>query len=65
MIGWEDWKDWKPTPIGINSLPKALFDYICHIETLCDPAGIIAENTLLKDEIRYMAKLIEDRRNND
>ena len=48
----EDFKDWKPTPDNINSLPEPIRQYIADLETMCDPAGIIAENTLLRDQIK-------------
>ena len=48
--------NWKPTPSGINSLPKCIRNYVRDLETMCDRAGIIAENTLLRDEIMYLVK---------
>ncbi len=52
--------DWLPTSENINALPGPLFEYIRNIETLCDPAGIIAENTLLRDQNRQLGcKLYE------
>lgn len=41
--------DWLPTAENINALPEPLRLYIAGLETLCDPAGIVRENTLLKD----------------
>lgn len=41
--------DWLPTTENINALPEPLRLYIAGLETLCDPAGIVRENTLLKD----------------
>ena len=42
--------DWLPTPEAINALPEPVRKYIASVETLCDPAGIVAENTLLRDQ---------------
>lgn len=45
-------KDWRqPTPENVNALPAGIRDYIHSLSTLCDPAGMVAENTLLKDQI--------------
>lgn len=40
---------WKPTPENINALPEPIRQYVMELETLCDPAGIVRENMLLKD----------------
>ena len=53
-----DYSDWTPTAENINALPDPLREYICHIETLCDPAGIVAENTLLQDQTRQLDAMI-------
>jgi len=61
MVYWHrrsQFRDWTPTPDNINALPPPLKDYICHIETLCDPAGMVAENTLLKDQTRQLDAMI-------
>ena len=50
--------DWTPTAENINALPKPIFEYLCHVETLCDPAGIVAENTLLKDQTKQLDAMI-------
>ena len=39
-----------PTPEHINALPEPIRKYIHDLETNCDPAGIVRENVLLKDE---------------
>lgn len=41
--------DWKPTAENVNALPEPLRRYIMEIETLCDPAGIVRENVLVRD----------------
>jgi len=51
MATTKDWDKWKPTAEGINSLPGKVREYVHCLETLCDPAGIISENTLLRDEM--------------
>jgi hypothetical protein len=45
---------WTPTPANVNALPEPIRKYIHDLETLCDPAGIVAENTLLKDRERQL-----------
>jgi len=40
---------WTPTPKNINALPDAVRQYIHALSANCDPAGMVAENTLLKD----------------
>ncbi len=49
---------WIPTAKNVNSLPTPLFDYIAGLETLCDPAGIVAENALLKDQTKQLDAFI-------
>lgn len=44
------YKTWKPTPENINALPEPVQRYIHDLETICDPAGMIAEIAALKDE---------------
>ncbi len=39
---------WLPTPENVNALPEPLRRHIAGLETLCDPAGIVRENTILK-----------------
>ncbi len=50
--------DWLPTAENINALPKPLFEYIYHLETMADPAGMVAENALLKDQTRQLDAMI-------
>ena len=57
-----NWDTWTPTPENINRLPEKLRRYVCSIETMCDPAGIVAENTLLRDELEMIKSAYLDRR---
>ena len=41
---------WTPTPENIKALPEPVRRYIHDIEANCDPAGIVAENTLVRDQ---------------
>lgn len=50
--------NWLPTPENINALPKPVRDYIHALETNCDPAGMVAENTLLKDQLAALTPAI-------
>ncbi len=54
---------WLPTPDNINALPGPLRKYVCRIETLCDPAGMVAENMLLKDQTRQLDAMIKRLKN--
>ena len=45
------WDNWTPTSENINTLPEKLRSFVFGLETLEDPAGIVAENMLLKDEM--------------
>lgn len=58
-----DWENWTPTSENINALPGKLKAYVHGLESMCDPAGIITENTLLRDEAMLLATaLIKERR---
>lgn len=52
--------DWLPTPENINSLPDPVRKYIRDLSCLCDPAGIVAENTIMKDMIDQLETKIEE-----
>ncbi len=51
--------NWLPTAANINALPTPLRSYIRDLETRCDPAGIVRENVLTKDENRQLRAYIE------
>jgi hypothetical protein len=44
----------------INALPQDVRDYIHGIEALCDPAGIMQENALLRDEVTALSNWVAD-----
>ena len=52
------WNGWLPTSANINALPPSLMAYVQGIETLCDPAGIVAQNTLLQDHVRQLTEML-------
>ena len=54
--------DWTPTVQNKNALPKPLRDYIADLETLCDPAGIVRENSVLRRANRALQRLIAERK---
>ncbi|MCA9817096.1 MAG: hypothetical protein KC652_18425 [Cyanobacteria bacterium HKST-UBA01] len=57
-----DSPDWRPTPANINALPKLIRKYIHDLETLCDPAGIVRENVILREDLKALGVLYEERR---
>jgi hypothetical protein len=46
--------DWIPTTANRNALPKPLRSYIQELQTICDPAGTVRENVILKHENRAL-----------
>ena len=50
---------WEPTAENINALPEPLRRYVHHLETLSDPAGLVRENALLKQQVRALLKKLE------
>jgi hypothetical protein len=50
--------DWKPTTENINALPEPLRKYIMELETLCDPAGMVAQIALLTDRTDALVQMI-------
>jgi hypothetical protein len=50
---------WQPTPENINALPEPLRRYVHHIETLSDPAGLVRENAILKQQLDDLLKKLE------
>jgi hypothetical protein len=59
LLGLKDNIKWQPTAANINALPKAIKQYIHDLETLSDPAGIIAENILIRDELEMIKEKID------
>jgi hypothetical protein len=53
-------KNFNPTPEHVNSLPQPLRKYIHDLETIADPAGIVRENSQLKDQIRSLEIKLEE-----
>lgn len=47
-------KDWLPTAKNINALPNPIRRYIHDIETNCDPAGMVQENVILKENCKAL-----------
>jgi hypothetical protein len=50
--------DWTPTPENINALPEPLRRYIHDLATM-DPAYIVRENLILKQENRTLRRECE------
>jgi len=51
---------WTPTPENINALPEPIRIYLHDLETICDPAGMVQEIALLKENIKALQKLLEE-----
>lgn len=43
---------WRGTSDNINALPVGIKNYIHDLETNADPAGMVIENGLLRDQIK-------------
>lgn len=48
-------KDWKPTAKNVNNLPDPIREYIFQLETNADPAGMVAQNIFLKDQVEGLS----------
>lgn len=53
-------EDWKPTADNINALPEPVRRYIHDLKTNCDPAGMVRENVLLKDQNTALQAMLAD-----
>ena len=47
-----------PTPEATNALPEGIRRYVRDLHTLCDPSGIVAENTMLRDQTKQLNAMI-------
>ena len=45
------WDRWLPDPEHINALPQPIRSYIHDLVANVDPAGMVAENALLRDTV--------------
>lgn len=50
--------DWTPTPVNINALPERVRAYIHDLVANADPSGMVAENTLLRDQTKQLDAMI-------
>ena len=57
---YQQYKHWKPTVANINALPNGIRHYICDLETLADPAGIVKQNVFLKDACIALQKMLRE-----
>lgn len=56
--------DWLPSAENINALPEPLRKYIADLETNADPAGMVRENSILRDTVAALeAQLTEQKQN--
>ena len=47
-----------PTPENTNRLPEGIRQYVSSLQTLCDSSGVVAENTLLRDQTKQLDAMI-------
>lgn len=52
---------WLPTPENLRALPEPLRKYVYELETNAWPAGMVAENVCLKENVRAMSVLLEEK----
>jgi hypothetical protein len=52
--------NWTPTSENINALPDPIRKYIHDLHTNCDPAGMVRENVLLREEVKRLAALVQE-----
>jgi hypothetical protein len=45
------WHHWLPDPEHTNALPQPVRKYVHDLSTNADPAGMVAENALLRDTV--------------
>jgi hypothetical protein len=45
------WKGWLPEAEHINAFPQPVRKYVHDLVANADPAGMVAENTLLRDTV--------------
>lgn len=48
------WEQWLPDAQHINALPQPVRSYVHDLETNADPAGMVAENVLLRDLVEAL-----------
>lgn len=53
---------WRPTPENINALPPPLRRHIHDLETNANPAGVIAECAMAKDQIVQLSSALQKER---
>lgn len=54
-------KNWLPTAENINALPEPVRDYIAGLQTNADPPSMVADNIIMKDTIKTLEKMLEER----
>jgi len=60
QLAWQALENFLPRPDQINALPTGIRQYIHDLETRCDPAGDVAELTLLGDQnAQLQAKIVQ------
>lgn len=43
---------WLPTSENINNLPVGVKNFVHDLESICDPADMVIENALLRDQLK-------------
>jgi hypothetical protein len=52
--------NWLPTSENINALPRPVRKYIHDLHTNCDPAGMVRENVLLREQVQALSRLVNE-----
>ena len=52
---------WLPSAENINALPEPVRNYVSGLETNADPPSMVADNIIMKDTIKTLEKMLEER----
>ena len=53
---------WLPSAENINALPEPVRNYVAGLETNADPPSMVADNIIMKDTIKTLEKMLEERK---
>jgi hypothetical protein len=55
-----EFEGWLPTVDNINALPKPIKSYIHDLVSECDPANLVRENVMLREQVAALQIKIMD-----